>query len=202
MCPQHLGLLEELLHRRDPRPPHDPTASGAFPMWTPGSVPCVWAQLPTQRAVSAAAGSRSGPGTFGKAATSWRGRVWHHAFLAFWGLRVLGQPGGPARTSASGRKLGADPHSNTPCPVLAFCAPFWSGPGPSICAHRLRSGDPDRGKPELAQPARLPGTLSGAETWEEGLLGRGSVFAPKSSPGANPPPDPLPAPYLAWVSFS
>lgn len=158
-------------------------------MRTPGSIPCVWAQSLTQWAVSAAArGAAPARGTFGKAATSWRGRVWapHIPGLlgprgtraARWSCWDLGLQAGA---------LGGPPSS--PPPLFWPSAPSleWPRPGPLLLQSEGRH--PDRGRPELALSARLPRDPLWNRGPGGGVPGGLSLphSAPKSCPGAHLP---------------
>lgn len=151
--PQQPGSSDDLFHRRDPRPPAALPASGAFPARTPGSTPCVWAQSPAQRAVSAVArGAAPARGTFGKAATSWRGRVWAPHIPGLLGPRGARAAG----WSCWGLGLQAGQWGQTPFPAppppSGLLCPLWSGPGLDICACRVRGGHPDRQREAKASP--------------------------------------------------
>lgn len=116
---------------------HDTPASGAFPMRAPGSVPCVWAQLLTQWAVSAVARG-----------VLWPRHLWQDGhFLAGTCLGTTHSwTSGAAGCSGSqvvllgpwppGRVPVSDPRPNTPAVSSWPSCPSWSGPGLSICPHR------------------------------------------------------------------
>ena len=171
-------------------------------MRAPGSVPCVWAQLLTQWAVSAVARGVLRPrhlwqdGHFLAGTCLGTTHSWTSGAAGCSGSQVVLLGAWPP-----GRVLVSDPRPNTPAVSSWPSCPSWSGPGLSICPHRRGvNTHTDGGQSHPSSPCSwdlLRGRNPGGGNGGRGLSWLTSAL--KSSSGAHSPPAPSPAQVsLAW----